>query len=155
MESQCFPPECSGPQTQQMDERKPSLHPYGPLEPRGYPYPQQSSSPSHHALKWWPPMSTATLIPCKLDLVSGSSSMADKRKANSNASCCLHDCKHKELELLLQCLKVQQDKINFLIQQRNHYRSERDKFRDHLSCLMCPNQFPLRPPSPQQLKSST
>ena len=100
-------------------------------------------------------MSTATLIPCKLDLVSGSSSMADKRKANSNASRCLHDCKHKELELLLQCLKVQQDKINFLIQQRNHYRSERDKFRDHLSRLMCPNQFPLRPPSPQQLKSST
>lgn len=101
------------------------------------------------------------LIPCVLDLKSGSSSQAEKRKANSDASRRFRNRKRNEMQLE-QRLSAQQDEIQryvetvhrqteeirSLIQQRNHYRSERDFFRDQLGRSMPSSQLPQRPPTP-------
>lgn len=101
------------------------------------------------------------LIPCVLDLKSGSSSQAEKRKANSDASRRFRNRKRNEMQLE-QRLNAQQDEIQrhvetvrrqteeirSLVQQRNHYRSERDFFRDQLGRSMSLSQLPPRPSTP-------
>ncbi|KAJ5090607.1 hypothetical protein N7532_009291 [Penicillium argentinense] len=101
------------------------------------------------------------LIPCVLDLKSGSSSQAEKRKANSDASRRFRNRKRNEMQLE-QRLAAQQDEITrhienvrrqseeirSLVQQRDHYRSERDFFRDHLGRSMSLSTLPPRPASP-------
>ncbi|KAJ5201936.1 uncharacterized protein N7498_006599 [Penicillium cinerascens] len=104
-----------------------------------------------------------TLIPCVLDLKSGSSSQAEKRKANSDASRRFRNRKRNEVQLE-QRLGAQQDEIQrhvetigrqseeirSLAQQRDHYRSERDFYRDQLGRSV---QLPPRPPSPRSQTS--
>ncbi|KAJ6140589.1 hypothetical protein N7470_010385 [Penicillium chermesinum] len=72
------------------------------------------------------------MIPCFVDLKSGSSSQAEKRKANSDASRRFRNRKRNEMQLEAR-LTAQQDEIRALLQQRDHYRSERDFFREQLS----------------------
>ncbi|KAJ5579845.1 uncharacterized protein N7459_005830 [Penicillium hispanicum] len=102
------------------------------------------------------------LIPCVLDLKSGSSSQAEKRKANSDASRRFRNRKRNEMQLE-QRLSAQQDEIQrhmetvrrqteelrSLAQQRDHYRAERDFYRDHLGRSMSLSQLPPRPQSPR------
>ncbi|KAJ5280814.1 hypothetical protein N7478_006186 [Penicillium angulare] len=95
------------------------------------------------------------LIPCVLDLKSGSTSQAEKRKANSDASRRFRNRKRNEMQLE-QRLTSQQDEIRrqseeirSLLQQRDHYRSERDFFRDYLGRSMSLSQVPPRPTSPR------
>lgn len=102
------------------------------------------------------------LIPCVLDLQSGSSSQAEKRKANSDASRRFRNRKRNEMQLE-QRLNAQQDElqrhvetvrrqsedIRILLQQREHYRSERDYFRDQLDRSVSLSQLPARPVSPR------
>lgn len=101
------------------------------------------------------------LIPCVLDLKSGSSSQAEKRKANSDASRRFRNRKRNEMQLeqrlnaqqgeiqrYAETVRRQTEEIRSLIQQRNHYRSERDFFRDQLGRSMSSSQLPQRPPTP-------
>lgn len=102
-----------------------------------------------------------TLIPCVLDLKSGSSSQAEKRKANSDASRRFRNRKRNEMQLE-QRLNSQQDEIQrhaetirrqsedlrVIAQQRDHYRSERDFFRDQLGRSMSLSRLSSRPPTP-------
>ncbi|KAJ5960224.1 uncharacterized protein N7479_007374 [Penicillium vulpinum] len=102
------------------------------------------------------------MIPCVLDMRSGSSSQAEKRKANSDASRRFRNRKRNEMQLE-QRLTAQQDEIQrnvetvrrqseelrSLIQQRDHYRSERDFYRDHIGRTMSLSALPPRPPSPR------
>ncbi|CAG8888249.1 unnamed protein product [Penicillium egyptiacum] len=101
------------------------------------------------------------MIPCVLDMRSGSSSQAEKRKANSDASRRFRNRKRNEMQLE-QRLSAQQDEIQrnvetvrrqseelrSLVQQRDHYRSERDFYRDHLGRTMSLSALPPRPSSP-------
>ncbi|KAJ5096004.1 hypothetical protein NUU61_005360 [Penicillium alfredii] len=102
------------------------------------------------------------MIPCILDLKSGSSTQAEKRKANSDASRRFRNRKRNEMQLEqrltaqqdeiqrhVDTVRRQSDEIRALIQQRDHYRSERDFFRDHLGRSVSPNQLPPRPASPR------
>ena len=107
------------------------------------------------------------MIPCVLDMRSGSSSQAEKRKANSDASRRFRNRKRNEMQLE-QRLTAQQDEIQrsvetarrqneeirFLIQQRDHYRSERDFYRDHLDRTMSLAALPPRPSSPRPAQST-
>ncbi|KAJ5610587.1 hypothetical protein N7510_007306 [Penicillium lagena] len=101
------------------------------------------------------------LIPCVLDLKSGSSTQAEKRKANSDASRRFRTRKRNEMQLELRItaqeeeiqksggiIRRQTEEIRALMRQRDHYRSERDFFRDHLSRSGSLNQLPARPASP-------
>lgn len=101
------------------------------------------------------------LIPCVLDLKSGSSSQAEKRKANSDASRRFRNRKRNEMQLEqrlnaqqdeiqrhVETIRRQSEEIRSLVQQRNHYRSERDFFRDQLGRSMSLSQLPPRPQSP-------
>ncbi|PKX92928.1 uncharacterized protein P174DRAFT_513404 [Aspergillus novofumigatus IBT 16806] len=106
------------------------------------------------------------MIPCILDLKSGSSSQAEKRKANSDASRRFRNRKRNEMQME-QKITTQQDEIRKqqealhkqaqeilgLIQQRDYYRSERDFYREHVTRLVPPGQLPARPPSPQAYRS--
>ncbi|KAJ5810225.1 uncharacterized protein N7503_002443 [Penicillium pulvis] len=110
------------------------------------------------------PGSTASiggLIPCVMDLKSGSSSQAEKRKANSDASRRFRNRKRNEVQLE-QRLTAQQDEIRrqseeirVLVHQRDHYRSERDFFREHLSRSGSLSSLPPRPPSPRSVPSAS
>ncbi|KAJ6104543.1 hypothetical protein N7523_010863 [Penicillium sp. IBT 18751x] len=107
-----------------------------------------------------------SLIPCVLDLKSGSSSQAEKRKANSDASRRFRNRKRNEVQLE-QRLGAQQDEIQrhvetvrrqseelrFLTLQRDHYRSERDFYREQLGRTMSLSQLPPRPSSPRSQSS--
>ncbi|KAJ5895152.1 hypothetical protein N7495_006843 [Penicillium taxi] len=106
--------------------------------------------------------STPGLIPCVLDLKTGSSSQAEKRKANSNASRRFRNRKRNEMQLEqrlnsqqdeiqrhLDTVRRQSEEIRSLTQQRDYYRSERDVFRDHLVHSMPLSQLAPRPPSPR------
>ncbi|KAJ6084151.1 hypothetical protein N7486_010951 [Penicillium sp. IBT 16267x] len=101
------------------------------------------------------------LIPCVMDLKSGSSSQAEKRKANSDASRRFRNRKRNEVQLE-QRLTAQQDEIRrqseeirALVHQRDHYRSERDFFREHLSRSGSLSSLPPRPPSPRSAPSAS
>ncbi|KAK4864536.1 hypothetical protein LT330_009799 [Penicillium expansum] len=102
------------------------------------------------------------MIPCVLDMRSGSSSQAEKRKANSDASRRFRNRKRNEMQLE-QRLTAQQDEIQrnvetvrrqseelrSLVQQRDHYRSERDFYREQLGRTMSLSALPPRPSSPR------
>lgn len=107
------------------------------------------------------------MIPCILDLKSGSSSQAEKRKANSDASRRFRNRKRNELQME-QKITAQQDEIRkqtealqrqaqelrVLMQERDFYRSERDFYREHVSRLVPSGQVPARPASPRTLRPS-
>ncbi|OJJ44563.1 hypothetical protein ASPZODRAFT_134639 [Penicilliopsis zonata CBS 506.65] len=109
----------------------------------------------------------AGMIPCILDLKSGSSSQAEKRKANSDASRRFRNRKKNEMqmeqklaaqqdELRSQTETIQQqgDEIRELLKERDHYRSERDFYRERLSRAVPMQQLPARPPSPRRYHSA-
>ncbi|RHZ62766.1 uncharacterized protein CDV56_100805 [Aspergillus thermomutatus] len=106
------------------------------------------------------------MIPCILDLKSGSSSQAEKRKANSDASRRFRNRKRNEIQMeqkitaqqeeirkQQEALQKQAQEIRALMQERDHYRSERDFYREHVTRLVPPGQLPARPPSPQVYRS--
>ncbi|RAL05989.1 uncharacterized protein BO80DRAFT_86188 [Aspergillus ibericus CBS 121593] len=105
------------------------------------------------------------MIPCILDLKSGSSSQAEKRKANSDASRRFRNRKRNEMQLEqkiagqqdeirkhTEALQRQAQEIRSLIEERDFYRSERDFFRDHVTRLVPAGQLPTRPASPRALR---
>ncbi|PYI04043.1 hypothetical protein BO78DRAFT_388820 [Aspergillus sclerotiicarbonarius CBS 121057] len=107
------------------------------------------------------------MIPCVLDLKSGSSSQAEKRRANSDASRRFRNRKRNELQLEqkiagqqdeirkhTEALQRQAQEIRSLLQERDFYRSERDFFRDHVTRLVPAGQLPTRPASPRALRPS-
>lgn len=107
------------------------------------------------------------MIPCVLDLESGSLRQAEKRKVNSEASRRLRHRKRNEIQLE-QKITDQQDKIRkqtdriqrqaqelqALIHERDYYHSERDFYREHFTRVVPPNQLPARPLSPRSFHSS-
>ncbi|KAE8335093.1 hypothetical protein BDV24DRAFT_169565 [Aspergillus arachidicola] len=107
------------------------------------------------------------MIPCILDLKSGSSSQAEKRKANSDASRRFRNRKRNELQMeqkitaqqdeirkQTEALQRQAQEIRALIQERDFYRSERDFYREHVSRLVPSSQIPARPASPRSFQPS-
>ncbi|KAG2420857.1 hypothetical protein HFD88_000471 [Aspergillus terreus] len=103
------------------------------------------------------------MIPCILDLKSGSSSQAEKRKANSDASRRFRNRKRNEMQME-QKITAQQDEIRkqsdalqrqsqeiqALLQERDFYRAERDFYREHVARLVPASQLPARPASPRR-----
>lgn len=105
-------------------------------------------------------VNTPGMIPCVLDLKSGSTSQAEKRKANSDASRRFRNRKRNEMQLE-QRLSAQQDEIRrhneevrALLQRVEYYRSERDFYRDHLGRAVPLSSLPPRPPSPRSTRSA-
>lgn len=107
------------------------------------------------------------LIPCVLDLKSGSSSQAEKRKANSDASRRFRNRKRNELQMeqkitaqqeemrkQAELLHRQTHELRALAQEREYYRSERDFYREQLGRVLPPSQLPARPASPRALSSA-
>ncbi|PLN77011.1 hypothetical protein BDW42DRAFT_12340 [Aspergillus taichungensis] len=92
-------------------------------------------------------------IECFLDLKSGSSSQAEKRKANSDASRRFRNRKRNEMQME-QKIAAQQDEIRALTQDRDYYRAERDFYREHVHRLIPAGQpLPTRPASPQRFRA--
>ncbi|KAJ5465039.1 uncharacterized protein N7458_000725 [Penicillium daleae] len=107
------------------------------------------------------------MIPCVLDLKSGSSTQAEKRKANSDASRRFRNRKRNEMQLEqrlnaqqeeiqrnTETIRRQSEEIHFLALQRDHYRSERNFFRDTLDRSGTAIYSSPRPPSPRPAQSS-
>ncbi|KAL5364280.1 hypothetical protein BJX96DRAFT_178827 [Aspergillus floccosus] len=102
------------------------------------------------------------MIPCYLDLQSGSSSQAEKRKANSNASRRFRSRKRNEMEME-QKITAQEDEIRkqsdalhrqaqeieALLREWDFYRAERDFYRENLARLVPASQLQARPTSPR------
>ncbi|KAF3387741.1 hypothetical protein F1880_000789 [Penicillium rolfsii] len=102
------------------------------------------------------------MIPCVLDLKSGSSTQAEKRKANSDASRRFRNRKRNEMQLEqrlsaqqeeiqrhTETIRRQSEEIHFLALQRDHYRSERNFFRDTLDRSKNATYSSPRPPTPR------
>ncbi|KAK1142887.1 hypothetical protein N8T08_007321 [Aspergillus melleus] len=107
------------------------------------------------------------MIPCILDLKSGSSSQAEKRKANSDASRRFRNRKRNEMQMeqkitaqqeeirkQAEILQRQTQEIRALMQERDHYRSERNFYREQASRLGPAGQGSSRPASPRAFRSS-
>jgi hypothetical protein len=107
------------------------------------------------------------MIPCILDLKSGSSSQAEKRKANSDASRRFRNRKRNEMQMeqkitaqqdeirkQTEALQRQAQEIRILMQERDYYRSERNFYRERVSRLVPSGQLPTRPASPRALRPS-
>lgn len=107
------------------------------------------------------------LIPCVLDLKSGSSTQAEKRKANSDASRRFRNRKRNEMQLEqrlnaqqeeiqrhTETIRRQSEEIHFLALQRDHYRSERNFFHDALDRSGTAIYPTPRPPSPRPAQST-
>ncbi|CAI7644103.1 unnamed protein product [Penicillium crustosum] len=145
----------------------PIAPPYMTMDPLTRPIPatkgprHQPEAPTRTGTPQGSPLPVG-MIPCVLDMRSGSSSQAEKRKANSDASRRFRNRKRNEMQLE-QRLSAQQDEIQrnvetvrrqseelrSLVQQRDHYRSERDFYRDHLGRTMSLSALPPRPSSPR------
>lgn len=106
------------------------------------------------------------MIPCVLDMRSGSSSQAEKRKANSDASRRFRNRKRNEMQLeqrltaqqdeitrSVEMVRRQSEEIRALIQQRDYYRSERNYFREHVDRTISLSALPPRPSSPRYAQS--
>ncbi|CAI7573483.1 unnamed protein product, partial [Penicillium glandicola] len=146
----------------------PTAPPYMTIDPLTRPIPaikgtrgQPEQAPTRAGTPQGSPLPLG-MIPCVLDMRSGSSSQAEKRKANSDASRRFRNRKRNEMQLE-QRLTAQQDEIQrnvetvrrqseelrSLAQQRDHYRSERDFYRDQLGRTMSLSALPPRPSSPR------
>lgn len=101
------------------------------------------------------------MIPCVLDMKSGSSSQAEKRKANSDASRRFRNRKRNEVQMEQKITAQQEEmrkqaevlhrhtqEIRALFQEREYYRSERDFYREQLGRVVPSSQLPVRPASP-------
>lgn len=118
---------------------EPSLH---SQESRGHPsYTHQSPLEPKCS-------SNNALIPCNLDLKTGSSEEADKRRANSAASRRFRERKRKETQYE-QLVKGLQKENQFLLKLCDFLRSERDYYRENLDRYVL-----LRPPTPQRIPST-
>jgi hypothetical protein len=102
------------------------------------------------------------MIPCFVDMKSGSSSQAEKRKANSDASRRFRNRKRNEMQMeqkitsqqdeirkQAETIQKQVEELQVLMEQREFYRSERDYFREQASHFV---QIPARSASPQLLR---
>ncbi|CAG8368947.1 unnamed protein product [Penicillium salamii] len=145
----------------------PTSHPsYMAMEPmnRATPAPKAPRSQEENPTRAGTPQGSSFppgMIPCVLDMRSGSSSQAEKRKANSDASRRFRNRKRNEMQLeqrltaqqdeitrSVETVRRQNEEIRLLLQQRDHYRSERDFYREHLDRTMSLGALPPRPPSP-------
>ena len=150
----------------------PMLHssPYGgtesvarfPTVVENHRYPAESSAAGMPNSKSEPhPNTPGTMIPCVLDMKSGSSSQAEKRKANSDASRRFRNRKRNEVQMEQKITAQQEEmrkqaeilhrhtqEIRALFQEREYYRSERDFYREQLGRVVPPSQLPVRPASP-------
>ncbi|KAL3466001.1 hypothetical protein BJX64DRAFT_34306 [Aspergillus heterothallicus] len=103
-------------------------------------------------------------IPCFVDLKSGSSSQAEKRKANSDASRRFRNRKRNEMQMeqkitsqqdeirkQAETIQKQVEELRVLMEQREFYRTERDYFREQVAHFVPPTQLPARPTSPTPL----
>lgn len=151
--------------------------PYGTAEPGRFPpvaagtqrYPAEGSHSGMSNAPADPNAATQPgMIPCTLDLKSGSSTQAEKRKANSDASRRFRNRKRNEVQMEQKITAQQEEmrkqadalhqrtqELRSLTQQCEYYRSERDYYREHLSRVVPPSQLPTRPISPQAQQSST
>jgi hypothetical protein len=89
------------------------------------------------------------MIPVTIDLKSGSRSQAEKRKANSDASRRFRN-RRKNQAALEQRVNQRNEQLQFLTEEINFYRNERDFFRDTLIEHIGIAQMPPRPPSPSR-----
>ncbi|KAL4929143.1 uncharacterized protein BDV17DRAFT_85123 [Aspergillus undulatus] len=101
------------------------------------------------------------MIECYIDYKSGSSTQAEKRKANSDASRRFRQRKRNdtqkdqkittqqdEIRKQAETIQKQMDELHILREQREFYRAERDYFRDQASHFV---QIPARPTSPHNV----
>lgn len=104
-------------------------------------------------------------IPFYLDLKSGSSSQAAKRKANSDASRRFRHRKRNgeemeqkitsqqnEIQKQAESIQRQADEIRALTHELEYYRSERDFYRAQVARTVPLTQMPVRPPSPRSFR---
>ncbi|KAJ5330080.1 hypothetical protein N7452_010470 [Penicillium brevicompactum] len=146
----------------------PTAHPpYMTMDPtsRATPAPKAPRSQEENPSRAGTPQGSSFpsgMIPCVLDMRSGSSSQAEKRKANSDASRRFRNRKRNEMQLeqrltaqqdeitrSVETIRRQSDEIRSLLQQRDHYRSERDFYRENLDRTISVGSLPPRPPSPR------
>ncbi|KAJ5130324.1 uncharacterized protein N7515_006363 [Penicillium bovifimosum] len=146
----------------------PTAPPYMTMDPLSRTIPatkDPQAQPETAASRAGTPQSTQTppgMIPCVLDMRSGSSSQAEKRKANSDASRRFRNRKRNEMQLeqrlsaqqeeiqrSMETVRRQSEELRALLQQRDHYRSERDFYRNQLGRTMSLSALGPRPPSPR------
>ncbi|KAB8230892.1 bZIP transcription factor [Aspergillus alliaceus] len=119
------------------------------------------TAPPENPLPENPPL--LGMIPCILDLKSGLSSKAKKRKASKDSSRRYRNRKRNEMQIeqkitaqqceirmQLDALQRQAQEIQALQQERDFYRAECDSYREHIARLDPANQLPARPASSQQ-----
>lgn len=152
----------------------PSPSPYASVDPTASRLPgtpggmRRVEEPSVRLGTQQPGITFQGMIPCYVDLKSGSSSQAEKRKANSDASRRFRNRKKQEQQME-QKIAAQQDEIKrqsetlvrkeeeiqALLKERDFYRSERDFYRESFSRSVPLSQLPNRPPSPGNLRLSS
>lgn len=98
----------------------------------------------------------SNLIPCHLDLISGSSKSAQKRRANTQSCQRSRDRKHeqikqsfiKELDDCKGKIAQLEQNIRSLEKYRNHYRNERNFYRQCVFLYTTEDKIPPRPCTP-------
>lgn len=89
------------------------------------------------------------LIPIKIDVESASSRANEKRSNNRDASKRHRDRKKDAEAEKARTLELQEQKIKFLAEERDHYQSELEYFRDIVNRTTGLGRIPPRPLSPR------
>ncbi|TQB67688.1 hypothetical protein MPDQ_004938 [Monascus purpureus] len=166
-----MPPAVGGVSVPQPTLPFPSPSPYASVDPTASRLPgtpggmRRVEEPSVRLGTQQPGITFQGMIPCYVDLKSGSSSQAEKRRANSDASRRFRNRKKQEQQMeqkiaaqqdeikrQSEALAQKEEEIKALLKERDFYRSERDFYRESFSRSVPLSQLPNRPPSPGNLR---
>ena len=88
------------------------------------------------------------LLPVEVDVEQASKAANDKRKRNAGASARFRQRRKEKEREASQTISSLESRLRAVEDERNHYRTERDFFRDFLARQIGPAQLPPRPPTP-------
>ena len=89
------------------------------------------------------------LLPVELDVEQASKTANEKRKRNAGASARFRQRRKEKEREASQTISSLERNLRALEEERNHYRSERDFFRDLYARQLGPGQMPQRPLTPR------
>ncbi len=89
------------------------------------------------------------LLPVELDVEQASKTANEKRKRNAGASARFRQWRKEKEREASQTISSLERNLRALEEERNHYRSERDFFRDLYARQLGPGQLPQRPVTPR------
>lgn len=147
--SRASPGPIQGPPQQHIDSSQPSSNSFAGNWSSSLRQSQSHRETPRNSFPQLPPHSGPNLIPIEIDVESASSRANEKRSNNRDASKRHRDRKKDAEAEKARAIELQEQKIKFLAEERDHYQSELEYFRDIVNRTTGLGRIPPRPLSPR------